>query len=254
MLHYQIKGQGPALFLLHGFLEDGQIWDGLVDNLSRQYCCIQIDFPGYGKNKQAEFPNQLDFLATALEALRQNLHLDQFSIIGHSMGVYVGLAWLKLARVTPKAFVCVNGNVYPDSPERLVERKRSISLVSRHKEAYIKMAIKGLFLAEQLQDYASGIEQLTYRALSSPKAAVIRSIEAMSIREDHQQTLKAYQGHKHIIAGTKDPLFPLSLSEFMAQQTQANLHTYCGSHMGWLEAPELILRVLGSERIPSASD
>lgn len=254
MLHYQIKGQGPAVFLLHGSLEDGQIWEALVDKLSRQYRCIQIDFPGCGKNNQVEFPERLENLASDLEELRQNLHLDDFNIIGHSMGVYIGLAWLKLARVTPKAFVCVNGNVYQDSPERLVERKRSISLVSRHKEAYIKMAIKGLFLPEQLQGFASDIEQLTYRALSSPKTAVIRSIEAMSIREDHQQTLKAYQGRKHIIAGTKDPLFPLSLSELMAQQTQAILNTYTGSHMGWLEAPELILRVLGSERIPSASD
>ncbi len=254
MLHYQIKGQGPTLFLLHGFLEDGQIWDALVDKLSRQYRCIQIDFPGFGKNKQAEFPERLEILAGALEELRQNFNLEQFSIIGHSMGVYIGLAWLKLARITPQAFVCVNGNVYQDSPERLVERKRSISLSSRHKEAYIKMAIKGLFLPDQLQSYASDIEQLTNRALSSPKDAVIRSIEAMSIREDHRETLKAYQGHKHIIAGTKDPLFPLSLSQLMAQQTRANLHTYPGSHMGWLEAPELILRILGSERIPSASD
>ena len=254
MLHYQIKGQGPAVFLLHGFLEDGQIWDALVNKLSRQYRCIQIDFPGFGKNKQAEFPERLEILASPLEELRQQLCLEEFNIIGHSMGVYIGLAWLNLARVSPKAFICVNGNVYQDSPERLVERKRSISLVSRHKEAYIKMAIKGLFLPEQLKGFASDIEQLTKRALSSPKAAVIRSIEAMSIRDDHRETLGAYHGSKHIIAGTKDPLFPLSLSQLMAQQTEANLYTYPGSHMGWLEAPELILRILGSERIPSASD
>jgi pimeloyl-ACP methyl ester carboxylesterase len=254
VLHYQIKGQGPAVFLLHGFLEDGLIWEALADKLSRQYRCIQIDFPGYGKNKRAAFPERLEILADALEELRQNLHLDQFNIIGHSMGVYVGLAWLKLARITPEAFVCINGNVYQDSPERLVERKRSISLVSRHKEAYIKMAIKGLFLAEQLKDYAIDIEQLTNRALSSPKDAIIRSIEAMSMREDHRETLSTYPGDKHIIAGAKDPLFPMSLSQLMAQQTRANLHTYPGSHMGWLEAPELILRILGSERIPSASD
>ena len=254
MLHYQIKGQGPALFLLHGFLEDGQIWDAIVGKLSRQYRCIQIDFPGYGKNRLHEFPERLEPLAVALEELRQQLCLDDFSIVGHSMGVYIGLAWLDFARVKPKVFVCVNGNVYPDSPERLVERKRSVSMVSRHKEAYVKMAIRGLFAAQQIQGYASEIEQLTARALGSPKSAIIRSIEAMSLREDHQKTLSAYKGRKHIIAGTKDPLFPLSLSQLMAQQTQANLHPYPGSHMGWLEVPELILSVLGSERIPSASN
>ena len=254
MLHYQIKGQGPALFFLHGFLEDHLIWDALVVELRRRYRCIIIDFPGYGNNRHEEFPDRIEPLAKALEELRLKLSLNEFSIIGHSMGVYVGLAWLDLCGVQPKSFVAVNGSVYPDSPERLVERKRSISLVSRHKDAYIKMAIKGLFLPEQITKYAAEIRALTDRALQCPVAALTQSIQAMSVRLNHLNTLRGFAGNKHIIAGAKDPLFTLELSQNMALQTGAVLHTYLGSHMGWLEAPDLILEVLGSERIPSASD
>ncbi|HBB49161.1 MAG TPA: hypothetical protein DCZ44_05955 [Flavobacteriaceae bacterium] len=254
VLHYQIKGQGPALFLLHGFLEDHQIWDELVGELCSQYRCIVIDFPGYGNNRLEEFPDRLEPLAQALEALRQQLTINEFSIIGHSMGVYVGLAWLELSKIPPKSFVLLNGNVYPDSPERLIERKRSISLVSRHKDAYIKMAIKGLFLPEKIALYQVEINALTERALQCPVEALTRSIQAMSVRVNHLNTLLGFPGNKHIIAGAKDPLFALELSQNMALQTGAVLHTYPGGHMGWLEAPDLILRVLGSEQIPSASD
>ncbi|MDB2463928.1 alpha/beta hydrolase, partial [Flavobacteriaceae bacterium] len=116
------------------------------------------------------------------------------------------------------------------------------------------MAIKGLFLKEQLTLYFEEIEQLTARALKTPKLALTQSIRAMSTRVDHQQTLKNFLGQKHIVAGDQDPLFPLTLSRDMALNTGAKLHTYSGSHMGWLEAPELILTILGSERIPSASN
>jgi pimeloyl-ACP methyl ester carboxylesterase len=254
VLHYQIKGQGPALFFLHGFLEDHQIWDALVEELSRRHRCIVIDFPGYGNNRQQAFPDRLEPLAQALEDLRAQLSLNEFSIIGHSMGVYIGLAWLNLCRIQPKSFVAVNGSVHPDSPERLIERKRSISLVSRHKDAYVKMAIKGLFLSEKIAEYAAEIEALTDRALQCPVAALTQSIQAMSERENHLHTLREFSGEKHIIAGMSDPLFAQELSENMARETGAYLHTYPGSHMGWLEAPDLILEVLGSERIPSASD
>ena len=254
MLEYKIQGQGPALFLLHGFLEDGSIWEPLVAELRHTYRCIQIDFPGYGSHGRAEFPERLEPLAAALEDLRQDLFLDEFSIMGHSMGVYIGLSWLDLSEIKPRAFVGVNASVYPDSPERLLERKRSLSLVSRHKDAYIKMALKGLFLPEQLRLYTREIEDLTTRALQCPSAALMRSIQAMSTRKNHKKTLSAFNGEKYLIAGDKDPLFPISFIRDMARETGADLYTYSGSHMGWLEAPELILRVLGSERIPSASD
>lgn len=254
MLHYQIKGQGPGLFFLHGFLEDAEIWDRIVGPLSLNYTCIQIDFPGYGTNAESSFPDQLAEISHALETLRAKLSLDTFSIVGHSMGVYIGLAWLEMAKIQPQTFVAVNGSVYTDNPERLIERKRSISLIERHKDAYIKMAIKGLFLQEQLTLYLEEIAQLTARALKTPKLALTQSIRAMSTRIDHQHTLKNFLGQKHIVAGDQDPLFPLTLSRDMALNTGAKLHTYSGSHMGWLEAPELILNVLGSERIPSASN
>ena len=63
MLHYQIKGQGPGLFFLHGFLEDAEIWDRIVGPLSLNYTCIQIDFPGYGAGRPANC-----FLRLAIKA------------------------------------------------------------------------------------------------------------------------------------------------------------------------------------------
>ena len=116
------------------------------------------------------------------------------------------------------------------------------------------MAIKGLFLQEQIALFEAEINALTERALQCPVAALTQSIQAMSVRVNHLNTLRGFAGNKHIIAGAKDPLFTLELSQNMALQTGAVLHTYLGSHMGWLEAPDLILEVLGSERIPSASD
>lgn len=254
MLQYEIHGQGPALFFLHGFLEDRKIWHFLADELASSHTLILIDLPGYGNNLSQEFPERLELVSKALEDLRQCLEIHQYGIVGHSMGVYIGLSWLDIARDQPYCFVAINGSVYPDGSQRLNERKRSISLLNRHKEAYIKMAIKGLFLPDQSTLYSAEIAELTTRALKCPTAALTRSIEAMSKRDDQEKSLSEFSGQKHIICGAKDPLFKWSVSQEIAQKTGANLHTYQGSHMGWLEARDLILRVLRTQGVPASSN
>src|SRR6516162_2779445 len=38
----------PTVLLIHGFLDDASIWDGLVDSLGGEVGAVRYDLPGFG--------------------------------------------------------------------------------------------------------------------------------------------------------------------------------------------------------------
>ena len=48
-MRFSIKGEGPALMLVHGFTESRNIWFDFADELSRDYTVIMPDLPGHGQ-------------------------------------------------------------------------------------------------------------------------------------------------------------------------------------------------------------
>src|SRR5690242_19585691 len=49
-IHYEEKGDGPLLVLLHGFPLDWRMWAAQIDELSSRWHVIAPDFRGFGKS------------------------------------------------------------------------------------------------------------------------------------------------------------------------------------------------------------
>ena len=60
---YQITGSGPALVLLHGFLESKTIWDDFTEILQKEFTVISIDLPGHGESELIEEAHSLQLMA-----------------------------------------------------------------------------------------------------------------------------------------------------------------------------------------------
>jgi len=244
MLLYQMTGKGPALIFVHGFLENKNIWTPIVEQLSDRFCCIQIDLPGYGDAINQTFPKQLRDVAIKLDKLLKYLKIDSCTVIGHSMGVYIGLEWIKRNSASILGCIWVNGDVLSDSNKRHVERQRSVSMIQRHKKAYIVMAIKGLFPLQKHAHYNRYIEKLVREAINSNVSNLVNSVLAMGQRKDQSDLFASFQGEKHFISGREDPLIPLRQIKKSSRHCNANLHLYSGGHMAWLEAPKLIIKAI----------
>jgi pimeloyl-ACP methyl ester carboxylesterase len=90
--------KGTILFL-HGLGSYLQAWSRNVPTLSKEYRCIAIDLPGYGKSsKQHEIT--LDFYAAVIKKLADALNLSSTTLCGHSLGgqvaILAGLRYPKL--------------------------------------------------------------------------------------------------------------------------------------------------------------
>lgn len=96
VLHHVVVGSGPAVtFFLHGFLGSGRNLSALV----RRYTdarpdvrAVQVDLPGHGRSPPLPPRADLNTAARQLLALADQLEVERFDIVGHSLGGRVGLA------------------------------------------------------------------------------------------------------------------------------------------------------------------
>ena len=81
------KGQGkPALLFLHFWGGSTKTWTEVTEILKDDYRCISYDHRGWGKSDKPESGYSIKELAADTMALIAELKLDNYIIVGHSMG------------------------------------------------------------------------------------------------------------------------------------------------------------------------
>lgn len=83
-------GSGPALVLIHGLACCWQTWIRNLEEFSRDHRVIAIDLPGFGESPHPQGSISIPNYARAIDALCDELELDRVTVIGHSLGGFVG--------------------------------------------------------------------------------------------------------------------------------------------------------------------
>jgi haloalkane dehalogenase len=114
-------GNGPAFVMLHGFPDNGHIYDDLIPHLVRGgRRAITIDFLGFGASDKPEGA-QYSFAQQRgdVEAVLDTLQLEKVVLVGHDAG---GPAALNLSLFHPErvASVVLMNVFYGEAPGLLV--------------------------------------------------------------------------------------------------------------------------------------
>ncbi len=104
------KTSGIPLVLVHGAGSSHLAWALQLRDLSREYRLIAIDLSGHGKSEDGEAHVSIEeHFAEEVNALVRHLELDDFILIGHSMGGAVVMSYtLKEDSLKPRALVLVD--------------------------------------------------------------------------------------------------------------------------------------------------
>jgi pimeloyl-ACP methyl ester carboxylesterase len=84
-ISYKDEGSGPAIVLLHGFMESLQIWDDFAGKLSKSFRVLRIDLPGHGKTPVMEEVHKMSLMAETVKTVLDALEIDNCVMVGHSM-------------------------------------------------------------------------------------------------------------------------------------------------------------------------
>jgi pimeloyl-ACP methyl ester carboxylesterase len=99
-IFYRVDGEGIAVVLVHGFGEDGNVWN--EQTVLKEYCKLIIpDLPGSGKSaftKREPLASTIEFMLDCIYALLQNEKINSCILLGHSMGGYITLAFAENIR------------------------------------------------------------------------------------------------------------------------------------------------------------
>lgn len=89
---YVDQGQGSeTIIFIHGLGSYIPAWKKNIDALSKDYRCIAIDLPGYGKSSKNPHSGLMSFYAGVIAKFMDKLELKDVTLAGHSMGGQIAL-------------------------------------------------------------------------------------------------------------------------------------------------------------------
>jgi pimeloyl-ACP methyl ester carboxylesterase len=92
-LHVRVGGQGPAVVMLHGFGDTGDMWAPLARDLARNHTVIVPDLRGMGLSAHPAGGYTKLNQAADIAGLLDALHVQKTDLVLHDIGNMVGYAF-----------------------------------------------------------------------------------------------------------------------------------------------------------------
>ncbi|MEL4306883.1 alpha/beta fold hydrolase [Joostella sp. CR20] len=234
-IFYEDTGKGSAVVLLHGFLENSTIWKPLEEELSKRHRVISIDLLGHGKTGCIGYVHSMEMMAEAVKFVLDHLKLRRISLVGHSMGGYVALAFAEAHPDDVKGLVLVNSTASADSEEKQKNRTRAIAMVKHNHKSFVRMGIANLFRPKNRKIFTEEIKSLKKEALKTPLQGIVAALEGMKIRNDREILLHFTPFKKMMIIGKKDPVLNYENLLTQIQDTEVETVIFPDGHMSFIE-------------------
>lgn len=243
-ISYTDEGKGVALVFLHGFLENKNLWKEVVPDFTSKHRVICVDLMGHGVSECLGYVHSMEDQADMVFALIHHLKLRKITLIGHSMGGYVALAFAELYPDVVKRLMLVNASSRADSDERKQNRNRAIEVVKKNATAFVSMAIQNLFSEEFAQHNQSKISAFKKEALQTPIQGILAAIEGMRDRIDREVLLHFSPYPVMILGGKNDLIVPLETLREECENNETQLVEMETGHISPLENPQKVSETL----------
>jgi 2-succinyl-6-hydroxy-2,4-cyclohexadiene-1-carboxylate synthase len=204
LMNYRVFGNGHPVVFLHGFMESISMWQFIEEN-EFPFQCILIDLPGHGKSElwDANESPSLNFMAAEVQKLIQFLGIQNYHVVGHSMGGYVAMI-LKETDDNCQKVVLLNSTFKEDSDLKKRDRVRVADLALKAKNLFIQEAIPGLFYRFEKDD--SCVQALIEEAKQMEGQAIAYAALAMRERTNTFHLLNDFPSDIFVVQGKHDPL------------------------------------------------
>lgn len=236
-----------CVVLLHGYLESMLVWDEFIPLLYKKVRVVTIDLPGHGISVVKGDTHTMEFLADTVAEGLKTLGIEHCTLVGHSMGGYVALAFCERYPEMLDGLVLLSSTPYADTPEKAANRSREIELVHAGKKDLLARVAPAAGFAEQNRmRMQNAIEELEEQVFVTEDDGIVALLNGMIAREDRNEMLRKTKVPVLFILGCKDEYIPVEAAQKMvAEHPEARVAWLENSgHMGFLEEPEAAAQAL----------
>jgi pimeloyl-ACP methyl ester carboxylesterase len=210
-IFYRVAGKGKPVVFIHGFGEDGRIWDVLVSDLKNKVTCIVPDLAGSGKSLIKNGGCSMEGLAECIKSIFDHEEIKTATVIGHSMGGYVTLAFAEKYSSLLQSFGLFHSSAFADSEEKKAVRRRGIQFIEEHGAVkFLEQSTTNLFSEDFKGSHPDIVTELISRYTNFQDGALVHYYEAMTQRPDRTHILKNFQGPVLFLLGEHDSAIPLA--------------------------------------------
>lgn len=242
-LFYRRSGSGPAIVLLHGFPDNGEIWNTIAATLATEFTLIVPDLPGSG-HSPLNGPTMLSDMARQVKAILDKEGISKTVIAGHSMGGYTAIAFAAQFPQILAGVSLVHSLSSPDDEEKKKNRQKVIELIQKGgKDAFVRQMTPGLFAPSFVKNNPETVQAKAEKGMQMSDAGMINFYTAIMERQDNRQTVQNATYPIQWIAGKEDSLidFKKILREsHLSGINFVSLYTNVG-HMSLIEQPDRLI-------------
>ncbi|KOO08109.1 alpha/beta fold hydrolase [Vibrio hepatarius] len=250
---YLDQGQGPVVVFGHSYLWDSKMWAPQVAALSDKYRCIVPEFWAHGDSQFApETTRSLTDYARQIVALMDQLNIDEFSIVGLSVGGMWGTEVVNLVPQRVKSLVLMDTFVGLE-PE--VMHNKYFAMLDTIAQAQvvpeaIVEAVTPLFFARNAQqnspELVNGFRQHLASLAGEQAVEVARMGKMVFGRRDQFEDIEKFALPVLIAVGQEDAPRPV-LESYLMQDCIAGselVQIPQAGHISNLEQPEFVSQML----------
>jgi len=246
-LAYYDEGNGnKTIILIHGFGEDHGIWKNQIAFLSTHYRIIAPNLPGIHCKPlvlhHSEAPS-IRMYVEVLHKLMHHLQIEQYYIVGHSMGGYIGLSFADDYVNHVQGLLLLHSTTYEDNEAKKTSRMKVAEFIQEWGVSkYLETAVPNLFGDAFKKINPGTIQDIIESGFDISQEAMIQYVFAMRNRKAMTHLLQQSNLPVWIVAGDADLAIPIqdSLEQIKLLPSSNSLVLRDVGHMGMFEATEQV--------------
>jgi pimeloyl-ACP methyl ester carboxylesterase len=211
---YEVRGEGPAVLLLHAFPLGLVMWDDQVRALEATHEVVRFDCRGFGGSPPGEALLTMERVADDAAALLDHLEVSQAVVCGVSMGGYGAFAMVRRHPDRLRGLVLADTRAGPDNEDLRRLRSEQASKVLREGSGAIAEAFLPRLVGETThKERPALVARLREIIVANPPRGIADALAGLAARGDSAPTLREVRVPTLLIWGAEDTLSPLAEAE-----------------------------------------